>query len=90
MRLESLPVQDTNIGVQHNQSQLESLHMQLQNLKIGKEAQLEVHAEVWFIKCKEKGHDKDHCPVFKNYIIGGRPVPLKPYINIWMSTGAAL
>jgi len=37
IRLEASPMQDTNIGVQQIQSQLESLHMELWNLNKGKE-----------------------------------------------------
>lgn len=77
MRLEASLVQDTNVGVQQVQSQLEILHMELQSLKIGKEAQPKVRVEVWCIKCKDKGHDKGHCPIYQNYLIGGGPVPLK-------------
>lgn len=44
------------MGVQHIQSQLVSLHMELQSLKKGKEAQPEVRVEVWWMKYKGKGH----------------------------------
>lgn len=70
MRLEALPIQDTNIGVQHIRLQLESSHMELQSLKIGEEAQPEVCTKVWFLKCKGHRHDKDHCPIYQNYLIG--------------------
>lgn len=40
---------------------------------------------IWCLKCKSHGHDKDHCLVFKNYIIGGGHVPLKPKANVGMS-----
>jgi len=36
-----------------------------------------VHEEVWCIKCKGQGHDKDHCLVFANYLVGGGPMPLR-------------
>ena len=26
---------------------------------------------MWCIKCKGEEHDKDHCPVFANYLAGG-------------------
>lgn len=64
MRLEASLIHDMNVGVQHLQSQLEILDMELQSLKTEKYAQTEVRAEVWSIKCKDKGHDKEHCLVY--------------------------
>ncbi len=43
----------------------------MQILKQDKTPRLEVHEEVWCIKCKGQGHDKDYCPVFTNYLAGG-------------------
>ena len=37
-----------------------------------------MRVEVWCLKCKGQGHDKDHCPIYQNYLIGGGLVPLKP------------
>jgi len=31
--------------------------------------------DVWCFKCKSHGNDKDRCPIFKNYIIGGGLYP---------------
>ena len=59
-------------------------------MKKGREVQPKVCAEVWCLKCKSHGHDKDHCSVFKNYIIGGGPVPLKPKNNVGISVGDVL
>jgi len=59
--------------------------MRLQSLKKGKEAQLEVRTKVLCLKFKAHGHDKDHCPIYKNYLIGGGPVPLKPENTIGLS-----
>lgn len=33
--------------------------------------------EVWFLKCKGQGHDKDHFLVYQNYLVVGGLVPLK-------------
>ena len=44
--------------------------------------QLEVREEVWCIKCKGQGNDKDHCPVFTNYLAGGRPMLLRPEARV--------
>lgn len=68
MRMDSLPVHDINLGVKQIQSLLEILHLELQSFKKGKEAQLEVQAEVWCLKCKSHGHDKDHFPVLPGIV----------------------
>jgi len=90
MRLHPSLIQDMNLGVQQIHSQLEIIHLELQSLKKGREAQPEVRAEVWCLKCKKHGHDKDHSPIFKNYTIGGGHVPLRPDNNVGTSAGVAL
>lgn len=90
MRLEASPVQDKNVGVQQIQPHLESMHMELQSLKIGKEAQPKVCVEVWCIKFKYKGHDKDHYPDYQNYLTRGGHVPLKPKNIAGPSAGVPL
>jgi len=57
--------------------QLQNLCLEIQSLKQDRALQLEVSEEVWCIKCKGQGHDKDHCPVFVNYLAGGGPMPLR-------------
>ena len=77
MKLEVSLIQDMNLGVKHIQSQLASMHMELQSLKKGNEVQNEVRAKVWCLKCKGHGHDKDHFPIHQNYLVEGGPIPLK-------------
>lgn len=36
-----------------------------------------MHKDVWCVKCKGQGHDKDHCLVFTNYLEGGGPISLR-------------
>ena len=50
----------------------------MQSLKQDRMVRLEVHKEVWCVKCKSQGHDKDHCPIFTNYLTGGGSMPLRP------------
>lgn len=64
--------------------------MKLQSLKTGKEAQPEVSTEVWCIRCKDKGHDKDHCHVYQNYLFRGGHVTLKLENIVGPSTGVPL
>lgn len=90
MRLHATPIQDVTLGVQKIHSQLQSLCLEFHSLKKAKETKLEVHVEVWCIKCKSEGHDKDHCLVFANYISGGGPIPLKLKAPVAPSMGAVL
>jgi len=53
-------------------------------------AQSEVREEVWCLKCKTQGHDKDHFLVFMNYVAGGGTMPLRPEAQVGPSTGPAL
>ena len=52
--------------------------------------QPEVREEVWCLKCKSQGHDKDHCPIFVNYIVGGGLIILRLEAQAGASTGPAL
>ena len=65
------PIQDKNIGVQQIHSQLEIMHLELQSLNKGKESQPGFRVEVSFLNCKGHGHDKEHCPIYHNYLIWG-------------------
>ena len=46
--------------------------------------------EVWCIKCKGQGHDKDHYLVFTNYLMGGEPFPLRPEAQVGPSAAQYL
>lgn len=46
--------------------------------------------EVWWVKCKGQGHDKDHYPVFVNYLAGGGPMSLMPEAQVGTSMTPAL
>jgi len=77
MRLDETLIQDPNPGVQQIHMQLKNLCLEMQSLKEDKIARPEVRDEVWCVKYKGQGHDKDHCPVFANYLVGGGPMPLR-------------
>lgn len=74
MRLHEMPIQDPGLGVQQIHMQLQTLCLEMKNLKKDREPRPKVCREVWCIKCKGEGHDKDHCPIFMNYSIGGAPM----------------
>lgn len=71
MRLHETPIQDPGFGFQQIHAQIQSLCLEMQSLKQDKVPQSEVHEEVWCIKCKGQGHDKDHCLTVPNYLVGG-------------------
>lgn len=77
MRLHKTLIQDPNLGVQQIHAQLKNLCLEMQSLKQDKTTRPEMHDEVWSVRCKGQGHDKDHCPVFANYLVGGGPMPLR-------------
>jgi hypothetical protein len=66
MKLESYPIGD-DVRMAQVQSQLVLLRIQL--LEITKER--EKCEQVWCIKCKKKGHCKDECPTFAQYMATG-------------------
>lgn len=58
--------------------QLQNLCLEMQSLKQDKTPRPEAREEVWCIKCRGQGHDKDHCQVFANYLAGVGPMSLRP------------
>ena len=77
MRLHETPIQDPNLGVQQIHAQLKNLFLEMQSLKQDRTNCPEIRDEVWCVKCKGQGHEKDHCPVFANYLGGGGSMPLR-------------
>ena len=78
MRLHETPIQNPRLGFQQIHVQLQNLCLGMQSLKQDRVPQPEAREEVWCIKCKGQGHDKDHYLVFANYLAGGGPIPLRP------------
>ena len=68
----------------------QNLCLEMQNLKQDRTPQPKACEEVWCIKCKAQGHDKDHCPVFTDYLAGGGPMPLRPEAQVGPSAAPAL
>jgi len=71
MRFHKTSIQHPNLGVQKIHTQLKNLCLEMQSLKQDRTAHLEAHEEVWCIRCKGQGHDKD-------YLAGGGTMPLRP------------
>jgi len=62
----------------------------MKSLKEDKTDRPEGREEVWGLKCKSHGHDKDHYPIFANYVALGGPMPLRVEATLGPSTGPAL
>jgi len=77
MRLHKTSIQDPNLGVQQIHTQFKNLCLEMQSLQQDMTTHPEACEEVWCIKCKGQGHDKDHYPVFANYLVGGGLMPLR-------------
>ena len=90
MRLHETLIQDVSLGVQQIHAELQNLCLEFQSLKKNRVARPEVCEEVWCLKCKSQGHDKDHCPIFTNYVAGGGSMPLRSEAQAGPSTRPAL
>ena len=77
MRLHKTQILNPRLGVQQIHAQLQNLSLEMQILKQERVSRPEVCMELGCIKCKSHAHDKDHCPIFMNYLVGGGPMPLK-------------
>jgi len=77
MRLHATPILDPGWEFSKSMCNFKTLSLEVQRLKQGRVSLLEVHLEVGYIKCKSQVHDKDHCPVFVKYLVGGSLMPLK-------------
>ena len=85
MKLETAPVED-NSGIAQIQAQLAAMDLDLCDMKKGKIG----HEEVWCTQCRTEGHDKEQCPVVRNYLNTGAPNPFKPqvlYCELYRTTG---
>ena len=85
MKLETTPVED-NLGIAQIQAQLVEMALELRDMKKGKS----IHEEVWCTRCRIEVHDKEQCPVLRNYLNTGAPNPFNPnflYCEICRTTG---
>jgi hypothetical protein len=81
MKLEEALVGESSRGMSHILNQLTSLSLQVEDMK--KEKGKEKREDIWCIRCKSEGHDKEHCPLFNEYLAYGSPNPLKQAIVPW-------
>ena len=71
MKLEASSIPETSVRMAQIHNQLANLTLQLHDMKKGKE----VREEIWCTRCRTKGHSKEHCPVFAEYLASGAPNP---------------
>lgn len=90
MRLNKTSLQDPRLGVQQIQVQIQNFCFKMKKLKQEQATRLEVQEEVWCIKCRSQGHDKDHYPISVNYVEAGGPIPLRPEAQARPSTTTLL
>jgi hypothetical protein len=81
MKLEETPVGESNPGVSQILNQLTSLSLQVEDMK--KERGKEKREDIWCIRCKEEGHDKENCPLFSEYLASRAPNPLNQDTLPW-------
>jgi hypothetical protein len=81
MKLESAPMGESSSGMSQILSQLTSLSLQVEDIK--KDKGKDKREDIWCVRCRSEGHDKEHCPVFHEYLASGAPSPLKQVTLPW-------
>jgi hypothetical protein len=81
MKLESTPMGESSSGMSQILSQLTSLSLQVKDMK--KEKGKDKREGIWCIRCKSEGHDKEHCPLFHEYLASGALSPLRQVTLPW-------
>jgi hypothetical protein len=81
MKLESTPMGESSSGMSQILSQLTSLSLQVEDIK--KDKGKDKREDIWCVRCRSEGHDKEHCPVFHEYLASGAPSPLKQVTLPW-------
>jgi hypothetical protein len=62
MMLESTPMGESILCMSQILSYLTRLSLQVEDMK--KDKGKDKREDIWCIRCKSKGHDKEHCPMF--------------------------
>jgi hypothetical protein len=75
MKIESAPMGESRSGMSQILSQLTSLSLQVEDMK--KDKGKDKREDIWCVRCRSEGHDKEHFPLFNEYLDSGAPIPLK-------------
>jgi hypothetical protein len=81
MKLESTPIGESSSGMSQIMSQLTSLSLQVEDMKKNKGK--DKREDIWCVRCRSEGHDKEHCPLFNEYLASGAPSSLKKVTLPW-------
>jgi hypothetical protein len=81
MKLESTPMGESILGMSQIFSQLTSLSLHVEDMK--KDKGNDKRDLIWCIICKSEGHDKEHCPIFHEFLASRAPSPLKQVTLPW-------
>jgi len=81
MNLESTSMGESNSGMSQILSQLTSLSVRVEDMKRDKGK--DKREDIWCVKCRSEGHDKEHCPLFNEYLASRALSPLKQVTLPW-------
>jgi hypothetical protein len=81
MNLESTPMGESNSGMSQILSQLTSLSLQVEDMK--KDKGKDKREDIWYVRCRSEGHDKEHFPLFNEHLASRAPSPLKKVTLPW-------
>jgi hypothetical protein len=81
MKLESTPMGESILGMSQILSQVTSLSLQVEDMK--KEKGKYKREDILCIRCKLGGHEKEHYPLFHEYLAFGAPIPLNKVTLPW-------
>jgi hypothetical protein len=74
MKLDSAPMGESSLGMSQILSRVTKLSLQVEDMK--KEKGKDKREDISCIICKSEGHDKEHCPLFNEYLASRAPSPL--------------
>jgi hypothetical protein len=81
MKLESTPMGESISGMSQILSQLTSLSLQVEDMK--KDKGNNKREDIWCVICILESYDKEHCPLFHEYLASGALSPLKQVTLPW-------
>jgi hypothetical protein len=81
MKLESTPMGESNLGMSQILSQLTSLSLEVEDMK--KDKGKDKREDIWCVRCRSEGHEKEHCPLLNEYLAFGALSPLKKVTLPW-------
>jgi hypothetical protein len=81
MKLESSPMGESSSGMSQILSQLTSLSLQVEDMK--KDKVKDKREDIYCVICIFEAHDKEHYPLFYDYMASGASIPFKQVNLPW-------